>query len=81
MDGSDKPYAKANEAMQKAIRESQPMMAMAGKLSSKSLLLEHAERLRRQAHQLEGLAYAIEHISGDAESTLYGLLSGEMYRT
>lgn len=53
----------------------------AGRQSSKSLLLAHAERLRRKANQIEGLAYAIEHVSGDAESTLHGLLSGEIYRT
>lgn len=54
---------------------------MTGRQSSKTLLLEHVERLRRKANQLEALAYSIDHITGDAEGTLYGLLSGEIYRT
>lgn len=54
---------------------------VAARQSSKSLLLEHVERLRRKANQLEALAYAVEHIRGDAEATLHGLLSGEIYRT
>lgn len=54
--------------------------ACSGRQSSKALLLDHAERLRRKANQLEALAYAVEYIRGDAEGTLYGLLSGDMFR-
>ena len=52
----------------------------AGRQSTKGLLLEHAERLRREAHQLEALAYQVGNISGEAEQMLYRLLSGEIYR-
>ena len=43
-------------------------------------MLEHAERLRREANQLENLAYSVEYIHGDAEATLHRLLSGDFFR-
>ena len=86
---SDKPYAKANEAAMRSAKvlAEMPQQAtgamMAGaacRQSSKSLLLEHAERLRREANQLETLAYAVENVRGDAEATLHRLLSGDFSR-
>lgn len=56
------------------------MSGCAGRQSSKALLLEHADRLRREANQLEALAYAIERVQGDAEGTLYRLLAGDFFR-
>lgn len=69
----------------KLAERSQPYPPMtagecAGRQSSKALLLEHAERLRKEAHNLESLAYAVEHVRGDAESTLYRILSGDIYK-
>ena len=61
-------------------RPNRPMAASAGRQSTKRLLLEHAERLRREAHQLEALAYQTESIHGEAEEILYRLLSGEVLR-
>jgi hypothetical protein len=88
MNETDRNYAKVAtpvrgyEAQNQAQNKLAEMSggAMAGRQSSKTLLLEHAERLRRQANQIEGLAYAVEMIGGDAENTLYGLLSGEIHR-
>lgn len=71
------------EAASRAVRDKLSSMAgecVAGRQTTKTLLLEHAERLRRHANNLEGLAYAIEHVGGDAEATLYGLLSGEIFK-
>lgn len=56
------------------------MSGSAGRQSCKSLLLEHAERMRREANQLETLAYAVERVQGDAEAMLYRLLSGQAFR-
>ena len=52
------------------------MAGAACRQSSKTLLLKHAERLRREAFQLEALAYQVEHIHGEAEAILYRLLAG-----
>jgi hypothetical protein len=56
------------------------MAGCAGRQSSKALLLEHADRLRREANQLEALAYAVERVQGDAEGTLYRLLASDFFR-
>ena len=88
---SDKPYAKANEAMQKNLAKvpQPPQMpsstvsgdaGYAARQSCKALLLEHAERMRREANQLENLASIVEQIHGDAENTLWRLLQGDFSR-
>ena len=75
----DREYA--NKAAQ-AIRDVQPQTggsllgAACGRQSSKALLNEHADRLRREAHQLEALAMQIDHLTPEAEAILYTLLSG-----
>ncbi len=55
----------------------EPMTAMAGRQSAKSYILDHVERLRREAHQLEALAMQIDHLSPEAETILYLVLSGQ----
>lgn len=69
-----------NYATQAQSKLAEMPSAGCARVSAKGLLLEYAERLRRKANQIEGLAYAIEHVGGDAEATLHGLLSGEIYR-
>ncbi len=54
--------------------------ACAARELTKTMLLAAAERMRREANKVEALAYAVEHISGDAEETLYSLLSQHVYR-
>lgn len=57
-----------------------PSMGVAGRMGTKAMLLEKAEQMRHEAHQLETLAYAIEGITGEAESMLWRLLSAHIYR-
>lgn len=56
------------------------MAGEAGRQSTKSMLLEGAERLRKEAMQLEALAYATEHVNGEADQMLYRLLSAHLHR-
>lgn len=44
---------------------------------SREVLLRAADRLRRRATQLETLAYATEHLSGDAEAALWEVITGQ----
>lgn len=76
MQEKDRNYANAA----KLAEMPQMQAGTAGRLSTKAMLLEGAERLRREAHQLEALAYAVEYVSGDAETMLHRLLSAHIYR-
>lgn len=70
----------ANKAMAEKLASmpTQGMMAGAavGRQGCRTYILEHVERMRREAHQLEALAMQIDHLSPEAEQILYTLLSG-----
>lgn len=48
-------------------------MTIAARERAKTLLLSQADRLRKRAHALEALAYATEHVHGEAEEALWDL--------
>lgn len=50
---------------------------LASRERAKHVLLNAADRLRRRALQLETLAYATEHLSGDAEAALWEVITSQ----
>ena len=77
----DKNYHDAaTQAAEKLAEMPLMMNTEAGRQSTRVMLMEHVERLRREAHQLEALAYQIDRIGGEAEQMLYSLLSGAIFR-
>lgn len=71
---------KLAEMPAKQYAQSAGIAGSAGRQSTKDMLLSKAESMRREAHELEALAYAVEHVRGDAEMMLYRLLSAHVYR-
>jgi hypothetical protein len=65
------------EAKQRTVNRLEKAQAYDGacRENAVSIMRQKVEALRKEAHDLEALAYAVEGVSGNAEAALYAILT------